>query len=600
MHRLLLAALIALGLAGAAQAQTAVPAFGRGERIAGAPFAGRSPVIAPNGAAATAHPLATQVAVDVLKDGGSALDAAIAANAMLGLVEPTGCGIGGDLFAIVWDPRTRKLYGYNGSGRSPLGLSLDDVRRVAREKGNGAIPSFGAASVSVPGTVDGWFALHGRFGRLPMRRILAPAIDYAERGAPIPQAIAYYWANNQRRLETEFAAGRLEDIANARATYWPGGVAPKEGDLFRNPDLARTYRALATQGRRAFYDGLVAQRTDAYMRRIGGWLRAEDFRAHRGEWVDPLCVDYRAGVALCELPPNTQGVTALQMLQILRGYDMKALGFLTADSLHVQVEAKRLAFADRARYFADPAFAPADLARLTDPHYAESRRALIRMDRAMQTPAPGPDVILRGDTTYLTTADKDGMMVSLIQSNYRGMGSGLVPDGLGFMLQNRGELFALANGHPNIYAPGKRPFQTIIPAFALKDGQPWLSFGVMGGDMQPQGHVQIILNLVDYGLDLQAAGDAARWRHGDDQEPTGEGATGNGRLFRRTACRRRCAQHLRRSATPCGPPTAASAATRRSCATRAAASGSRPPRCARTARPTATDSPISALQHRRV
>jgi gamma-glutamyltranspeptidase/glutathione hydrolase len=267
------------------------------------------------------------------------------------------------------------------------------------------------------------------------------------------------------------------------------------------------------------------------MRRIGGWLRAEDFRTHRGEWVDPLCVDYRAGVAVCELPPNTQGVSALQMLQILRGYDMKALGFLTADSLHVQVEAKRLAFADRARYFADPAFAPADLPRLLDQSYADSRRALIRMDRAMQTPDPGPDALRHGDTTYFTTADRDGMMVSIIQSNYRGMGSGLVPDGLGFMLQDRGELFALADGHANVYAPGKRPFHTIIPAFAMKDRQPWLAFGLMGGDMQPQGHVQIILNLVDYGLDLQAAGDAARWRHGDDQEPTGEPAVENGKLF---------------------------------------------------------------------
>jgi gamma-glutamyltranspeptidase / glutathione hydrolase len=518
-------------LAASAHAQTpADPAFGRGERISGAAFASRSPVIAPNGAAATAHPLATQIAIDVLKDGGTAVDAAIAANAALGLLEPTGSGIGGDLFAIVWDPRSGRLWGYNGSGRSPQRLSLEQMRAIAAKSG-GLIPSFGAASVSVPGAVDGWFALHERFGRLPLRRLLQPSIDYAEKGAPIPQAIAHYWGNNQRRLEKEFAEGRLEEIANARATYWPNGVAPKEGDLFRNPGLARTYRALAQQGRRAFYEGLVAQTTDAYMRRIGGHLRIADFRAHRGEWVDPLCVDYRAGVALCELPPNTQGVSALQMLQILRGYDMKKLGFLTADSLHVQVEAKRLAFADRARYFADPAFAAADLPRLIDQRYADERRRLIRMDRAMQTPDPGPDVLRRGDTTYFTTADKDGMMVSLIQSNYRGMGSGLVPDGLGFMLQNRGELFALEDGHANIYAPGKRPFHTIIPAFAMKDSKPWLSFGLMGGDMQPQGHVQIILNLVDYGLDLQAAGDAARWRHGDDQEPTGEAAVANGKLF---------------------------------------------------------------------
>lgn len=530
MKRLAAALLIALAVPASAQAP-ADPAFGRGERISGSPFATRSPVIAPHGAAATAHPLATQIAIDVLKDGGTAVDAAIAANAALGLLEPTGSGIGGDLFAIVWDPKTGRLYGYNGSGRSPLGLSLQEMRRIAKEKGGGRIPSFGAASVSVPGAVDGWFALHDRFGRLPMRRLLQPAIAYAEEGAPVPQAIARYYASNKRRLETEFAAGRLEEIENTRRIWWPNGETPAEGALLRNPDLARTYRALASQGRRAFYDGLVAQRVDTYMRRIGGFLRVEDFRAHHGEWVDPLCVDYRAGVSVCELPPNTQGVSALQMLQILRGYDMKALGFLTADSIHVQVEAKRLAFADRARYFADPAFASADLTKLLQQSYADQRRALIRMDRAMQTPDPGPDVLRRGDTTYFTTADKDGMMVSIIQSNYRGMGSGLTPDGLGFMLQDRGELFALDDGHANIYAPGKRPFHTIIPAFAMKDGAPWLSFGLMGGDMQPQGHVQIILNLVDYGLDLQAAGDAARWRHGDDQEPTGEPADGNGKLF---------------------------------------------------------------------
>ncbi len=528
---LLTVALVALA-ASSASAQTPLdPGFGRGERVSGAPFATRSPVIAPHGAAASAHPLATRVAVDVLKEGGSAVDAAIAANAMLGLLEPTGSGIGGDVFAIVWDPRTRKLHGYNGSGRSARGLSLEELRRVSREKNNGLIPSFGAASVTVPGTVDGWFALHGRFGRLPMRRLLQPAIDYAERGAPVPQAIAYYYANNKRRLEAEFTAGRLEEINNARRTWWPSGATPANGSLFRNPDLARTYRAIARDGRRAFYDGVVSQTTDAYMRRIGGWLRAEDFQAHQGEWVDPLCVDYRAGVSLCELPPNTQGVSALQMLQILRGYDVRALGFLTADSLHAQVEAKRLAFADRARYYADPAFAPADLNRLIDQRYADQRRTLIRMDRAMQTPDPGPDVLRRGDTTYFATADKDGMMVSIIQSNYRGMGSGLVPDGLGFMLQDRGEMFALTDGHANVYAPGKRPFHTIIPAFAMRNGAPWLAFGLMGGDMQPQGHVQIILNLVDYDLDLQAAGDAARWRHGDDQEPTGEPAIANGMLF---------------------------------------------------------------------
>jgi gamma-glutamyltranspeptidase/glutathione hydrolase len=516
--------------AGSADAQTPASQaniFGRGDRDVGAPFSGRSAVIAPNAAAATAHPLATQVAIDVMQAGGSAMDAAIAANAMLGLVEPTGCGIGGDLYAIVWDPRTQKLVGYNGSGRSPRGQSLDAVRAIAAKQPDGLIPSFGAVTVSVPGAVDGWFALHGRFGRTPMRTLLQPAIQYARSGAPIAEVIAAGWERNRVRLEREFSEGRLEEIANARATYWPNG-APKTGDLFRNLDLARTYEAIARGGRRAFYEGDIARRVDAYMRRIGGAMRFEDFAAHRGAFVDVACGDYRDGVALCELGGNTQGITAIQILQTLRGFDLKAMGFLSADSLHVQIEAKRLAFADRALAFHDPAFSLIDQRRLIDPAYAQQRAALIRMERAMDDPSPGAWLEASGDTTYLTTADKDGMMVSLIQSNYRGMGSGLVVDGTGFMLQNRGELFAVKDGHPNIYAPGKRPFQTIIPGFALKNGQPWLSFGLMGGDMQPQGHAQIIINLVDYGMDLQAAGDAARWRHGGSAEPTGEGAQGRG------------------------------------------------------------------------
>jgi gamma-glutamyltranspeptidase/glutathione hydrolase len=519
---------LAIGPAGA---QPAESGFGRGERVSGAPFSGRSAVIAPNGAAASAHPLATQIAIDVLKAGGSAVDAAIAANAMLGLVEPTGCGIGGDLYAIVWDPKTQKLYGYNGSGRSPRGQSLAQVRAIAAKQGRALIPSFGVVSVSVPGAVDGWFALHGRFGRTSMARLLAPSISYARAGAPIPDAIAYYWERNRLRLEREASEGRLEDIANARALYWPDGVSPPAGSLFRNLDLARTYEALAGGGRRAFYDGEIAARIDGYMRRIGGALRRGDLAAHRGEWVEVFCGAYRAGVELCELGGNTQGVTAIQILQMLQRFDLRAMGFLSADSLHAQIEAKRLAFADRALAFHDPAFSRIDQRRLIEPAYAAERSALISMARAMDNPGPGAWLEASGDTTYLTTADKDGMMVSLIQSNYRGMGSGLVADGTGFMLQNRGELFALADGHPNQYAPGKRPFQTIIPGFAMKDGAPWLAFGVMGGDMQPQGHAQIIINMVDYGLDLQAAGDAARWRHGGSAEPTGEAAEGRGQVF---------------------------------------------------------------------
>jgi len=535
--RTIVGALLGVALIGtSASAQDAPvrdPNFGRGERVSGESFATRSPVIAPHGAAATAHPLATQTAIDVLRSGGSAIDAAIAANAMLGLVEPTGNGVGGDIFVIVWDPRTQRLYGYNGSGRTPRGMSLAEMRREARRRGNpNAVPSFGAASVSVPGTVDGWFALHERFGRKPMAELLAPAIRYAREGAPIPQTIAMYWANNHRRLEGEFAAGRLQEYDNARATYFcqtnceQYRQMPDGHGLFTNPDLANTLELIATGGRDAYYRGPIARTIDAYMRRIGGWLRYDDLARHQGEWVDPICAPYR-GVEVCELPPNSQGVVALQTLRILEGYNLRDMGFLSADSLHTQIEATRLAFADRAQFYGDPAFTHFDTRRLLTDQYTAQRRAMISNDRAMPPP-PHAELRIDGDTTYLTTADSDGMMVSLIQSNYRGMGSGLVPDGLGFMLQDRAELFSLQSGHPNVYAPGRRPFQTIIPAFALRNGQPWLSFGVMGGDMQPQGHVQIIVNLVDYGLDLQAAGDAARYRFYGGAEPTGDEPDGVG------------------------------------------------------------------------
>jgi gamma-glutamyltranspeptidase/glutathione hydrolase len=515
-------------LASGASAQDAAPRdpnFGRGERVSGESFATRSPVIAPHGATATAHPLATQTALDVLRRGGSAIDAAIAANAMLGLVEPTGNGIGGDIFVIVWDPRTERLYGYNGSGRSPRGLSFDEMRREARRRGNpNAVPSFGAASVSVPGTVDGWFALHERFGRVPMAELLAPAIQYAREGAPIPQTIAMYWASNRRRLEREFAEGRLQEIQNARDTYFAN--VPDGHSLFRNPDLASTLELIARDGRDAYYRGPIARTIDTYMRRIGGWLRYEDLAAHQGEWVDPVCAPYR-DVEVCELPPNSQGVAALQTLRILEGYNLREMGFLSADSLHAQIEATRLAFADRAQFYGDPAFTHFDTRQLLTDDYTARRRAMISMERAM-APPPHAELRIDGDTTYLATADSDGMMVSLIQSNYRGMGSGLVPDRLGFMLQDRAELFSLERGHPNQYMPNRRPFQTIIPAFALRNGQPWLAFGVMGGDMQPQGHVQIIVNLVDYGMDLQAAGDAARYRFYGGAEPTGDEPDGVG------------------------------------------------------------------------
>ncbi|MEM9170781.1 MAG: gamma-glutamyltransferase family protein [Pseudomonadota bacterium] len=493
----------------------AAPALGAGGRPVGADWS-RSPVYAANGMAATAHPLASQIAVDILKAGGSAVDAAIAANAALGLMEPTGNGIGGDLFAIVWDPKSKKLHGLNGSGRSPAGRSYDDLIAALGERTS--IPPLGSLPVTVPGTVDGWFSLHDRFGKLAMKDVLAPAIRYAEEGHPVAPVIAYYFQGGLANFERR--AAMIEEFDNARATYFKNG-APKAGEVFKNPDLAKTYRLLGKKGRDAFYKGEIARTIDAYMKRIGGDLRYEDFAAHRSEWVEPGCATYRDGYALCELPPNGQGFAALQMVNILKNVDLAASPRGGPDVFHYITEAKRLAYEDAHRYYADPAFSEIPVDALLSDAYGKERFALIDPARANPAPAPGaPQLEGPGDTTYLTVADKDGMMVSLIQSNYRGMGSGLVPDGLGFMLQDRGELFSLDPDHPNVYAPGKRPFHTIIPAFVMKDGAPFMSFGLMGGGMQPQGHVQILVNLVDFGMNLQEAGDAARLNHVGGRAPT--------------------------------------------------------------------------------
>ncbi len=518
MKRLLVAAIIA---ASPALAQDAgPPALGPGARPVGADWS-RSPVIAQHGIAATAQPLASQIAIDILKKGGSAVDAAIAVNAALGLMEPTGCGVGGDLFAIVWDPKTERLYGLNGSGRSPMGRSLEETRaKSAAVVGEGkGIPPLGHLPVTVPGTVAAWGDLHQRFGKLPMRTILAPAISYAREGFPVSPVIAMYLERNLAGFERRLSM--IDEFDNARATYFAEG-APKAGAIFRNPDLARTYEIIAKKGPSAFYRGEIARTMDAYFRRIGADLRYQDFADHASEWVDPGCVDYR-GYSVCELPPNGQGFAALQMLNILKNLDLEKFPRGGAEVFHYMVEAKRLAFEDAARYYADPAFSNTPVDWLLSDDYGRQRFALIDPGKAMANPAPGvaPALEGKGDTTYFTVADKDGMMVSLIQSNYRGMGSGLVADGLGFMFQDRGELFNLDANHPNAYRPGKRPFQTIIPAFVLKDGKPWLSFGLMGGGMQPQGHVQVLVNLIDYGMNLQEAGDAARFHHDGGRQPTG-------------------------------------------------------------------------------
>jgi len=494
-----------------------------GDRVAGEPFASRSTVWGAHGAAATAHPLASLVAIDLLRAGGSAVDAAIGANAALGFLEPVMCGIGGDAFAMVWDPAAGKLAGLNGSGRSPRGLSLETQRERAQ---GGFIAPAGAVTVSTPGAVDAWWTLHRRYGRLAWADLFTPAIALAEQGAPVAQTVAHYLENSVRGFARP---GRgIEEVANLQAIWAPQGRTPAEGEVFANPALARTYRLIAAGGREAYYEGEIAQVIDAYFRRIGGWLSKADLAAHHAEWVEPRSTNYR-GVDVWALPPNSQGLSTLQILNILENFDLKGAGFQTAASLHLQIEAKRLAFEDRARRFADPDFADVPIDWLISKAYGAQRAALIRPDRALDPAFPG-EAPSHGDTTYLCAADADGMLVSLIQSNYRGMGSGLCPDGLGFMFQNRGELFSLRDGDANLYAPGKRPFQTIIPGFATRGGEPWLAFGVMGGDMQPQGQAQIIVNLVDYGLGLQAAGDSPRWRHEGSPEPTGDPGLGRGIL----------------------------------------------------------------------
>jgi gamma-glutamyltranspeptidase / glutathione hydrolase len=493
--------------------------FGQVDRITGKPFATRSDVIATHGMAATAQPLATQIAIDILKRGGSAVDAAIAANAALGLMEPVSCGVGGDLFAIVWDAKTQKLYGINGSGRSPAGLSYHQMKAELDKLGVKEIPKFGFLPITVPGTVDAWFELHQKFGKLPISQDLAPAIQYAEDGFPVSELIAYYWGRNVSILAKQPGA--------IVQTYTANGKAPGKGDIFRNPDLAHTYRLLAEQGRDAFYRGAIAEKIDAFFRANGGCLRKEDFAAQHSDWVDPISTNYR-GYDVYELPPNTQGVTTLQMLNILEGYDLKTMGFGSADALHVMIEAKKLAFEDRARSYGDPAFSKIPLETLLSKEYAAQRRSLIDLQRAAQRYDPGTAKLAKGDTTYLCVADNEGSMVSLIQSNYRGMGSGIVVPGLGFGFHDRGELFSMEPGHPNVYAPGKRPFHTIIPGFVMKEGKPWLAFGVMGGDMQPQGHVQVLTNLIDFGMSLQEANDAPRWHHEGSSEPTGEVMTDGG------------------------------------------------------------------------
>ncbi len=485
------------------------------DRLTGQPFTTRSEVIAQHGMAATSQPLATQTALYILRQGGNAIDAAIAANAVLGLTEPTGNGIGGDLFAIVWDAGSEELLGLNASGRSPYDLSL----AYFEENGYDEIPYRGPLSVSVPGCISGWFALHEKLGSLPMSTILQPAINYAREGFPLTEVIAAAWEGNARNLQ------QYEGFSDI---YMPNGKTPRKGEVFKNPGLANTLEIIAEEGQDGFYKGKVAKTMADYIKKQGGFLSARDLADHTAEWVEPISTNYR-GYEVYELPPNGQGTAVLQMLNILEGYDLASMGFGSAEYVHHLVEAKKLAYEDRAKYYADPDFVKIPIEQLISKEYAENRRKLISSERAANDYPAGE--LEHGNTIYMTVADSSGNMISLIQSNYAGMGSGMTPPGLGFIFQNRGASFSLEKGHNNVFEPHKRPFHTIIPAFVTKDGQPYLSFGLMGGAMQPQGHVQILVNMIDFGMNTQEAGDAPRINHASDSQPTG-GKMANGGILR--------------------------------------------------------------------
>jgi gamma-glutamyltranspeptidase/glutathione hydrolase len=515
------------------------------DRITGKNFATRSEVLARHGMVCTSVPAATQVGIDILKRGGSAVDAAIAANATLGLMEPVSNGIGGDLFAIVYSAKENKLYGINGSGRSPAGLSYDQMKAELAKLNRKTIPPTGMLPISMPGTVDAWAELHKKFGKLKLSDDLAPAIRYAEEGFPVAELIAYYWSFGPR-IYKGLPGAFLETY-----TLDGKGRTPAKGDIFKNPALAKTLRLIGEKGRDAFYKGQIADTIDKFMQQNGGFLRKADFEKHTSTWVEPVSTNYR-GYDVFELPPNGQGIATLQILNILEGFDLRKMARNSPDALHTMIEAKKIAWADRAKFYADPAFAKIPLTALLSKTYAAERRKLIDPNRAAkQIEAGNPDAgagapprrsaeisargragsslaIDDGDTIYMCTADDEGNMVSLIQSNYRGMGSGVVVPGLGFMFQDRGELFSMDPNHANVYAPGKRPFHTIIPGFVMNDGKPWEAFGVMGGGMQPQGHVQVLTNQIDFGLNVQEAGDASRWQHEGDNEPTGEKMTESG------------------------------------------------------------------------
>ena len=487
------------------------------DRITGKMSATRSEVISRNGMVATSQPLAAQIGIDILKKGGSAVDAAIAVNAALGLMEPTGSGIGGDLFAIVWDNRERKLIGLNASGTAPLALSL----KYFKDNGYQRIPYHGTLPWTVPGCVDGWFTLHDKFGKLSMKTILAPAIAYARKGFPLSELIAYYW---------ERSVKRFREYENFQKLYAPGGMVLKKGDIFKNPRLADTYTLIAEKGRDSFYKGEIARKIVDYSQRVGGFFQLKDFSQFQSQWVTPLKTTYR-GYEVWELPPNGQGMAVLQMLNMLKELDVKSLGHNSAAYLHTLIEIKKIVYEDRARFSADPRFSEIPSDQVLSAEYARKRLELFDAENASLKIPCGKDILEQGDTVYLTVVDRDFNAVSLIQSNYAGFGSGMVPDDLGFCIQDRGALFSLEEGYPNVFKPGKRPFHTIIPAFVTRNKRPVFSFGVMGGSMQPQGHVQILLNIIDFGMNIQEAGDAARFRHSGSSQPDFGEMTDGGMVY---------------------------------------------------------------------
>jgi gamma-glutamyltranspeptidase/glutathione hydrolase len=483
-----------------------------GDRPAGNERGTRSPVLGRNGVIATSQPLASAAGLQVLQAGGNAIDATVTAAAVLAVVEPTMTGIGGDVFAIVYDAKTKTLRGLNSSGRAGSNANADALAA----KGMTQMPGEGVYPITVPGAIAGWVELLEKHGTITLARALAPAIRYARDGFPVSEIIADQWAA---------AAGRVSRDAAAAAVFLPGGRAPKPGEIFRNPDLADTLEQIARGGRDVFYRGRVGAAIAADIQKRGGFLTAADLAAHVADWVDPIGTNYR-GYDVYELPPNTQGFVALEMLNILEGYDISSLGHNSADYLHRLAEAKRIAFADRAAYLADPRLVPPSILKaLISKDYAATRRREIDPVRAAPGYKPGAfggtashdaffDGRDHGDTVYLAAADGEGNAISFINSLFSAFGSGIVVPGTGIVLHNRGAGFTLAKDHPNRLAPGKQPLHTLVPAFVMKDGKPFMPFGVMGGDNQAQAHVQVIVNIVDFGMNVQEAGDAARVRHG--------------------------------------------------------------------------------------